>query len=177
MMRRTTLGLAACIDDVLLPAMRQIGVWWAVGHCDVVQEQMATEAVRAWLDRRSAFAPTTDPAAADPAGLRTHPICTPSAWNRPRCCCGIKAGRAGFSGARTSTVTLAAAARATAVAGVVVVSHLATGRRPRGRIDPRRSTSWGSRSSTPETRSPPRGVGAGCRATTSASASKTPVRS
>ena len=31
-------------------------------------------------------------------------------------------------GARTSTVTLATAARATAVAGVVVVSHLATGR-------------------------------------------------
>src|SRR6478752_3586969 len=52
-----TLGLAATIDDVLLPAMRQIGVWWAIGHCDVVQERMATEAVRAWLDRRSAFAP------------------------------------------------------------------------------------------------------------------------
>ena len=51
------LGPAACIDDVLLPAMRQIGVWLTVGHCDVMQERMATEAVRTWLDRRSAFTP------------------------------------------------------------------------------------------------------------------------
>jgi len=35
------------VMELLLPAMRQIGVWWAVGHCDVVQERMATEAVRA----------------------------------------------------------------------------------------------------------------------------------
>ena len=67
-----TLGLAACIDDVLLPAMRQIGVWWAVGHCDIVQERMATEAVRAWLDRRSAFAPAPTRTRADPAGVRTQ---------------------------------------------------------------------------------------------------------
>jgi methanogenic corrinoid protein MtbC1 len=122
-----TLGLAACIDDVLLPAMRQIGVWWAVGHCDVVQERMATEAVRAWLDRRSAFAP---------APTRLRPIllaCGPSDMHT----IGLEATAVllryqGWPcrvlGARTSTATIATAARATAVAGVVVVCHLATGR-------------------------------------------------
>ena len=122
------LGLAVCIDDVLLPAMRQIGVWWAVGHCDVVQERMATEAVRAWLDRRSAFAPPP---------TRPHPIllaCGPSDLHT----IGLESTAAllryrGWPcrvlGAKTSTATLATAARATAVAGVVVVSHLATGRR------------------------------------------------
>jgi DNA-binding transcriptional MerR regulator/methylmalonyl-CoA mutase cobalamin-binding subunit len=123
----TQLGLAACIDDVLLPAMRQVGVWWAAGHCDVVQERMATEAVRAWLDRRAALAP---------APTRTRPIllaCGPSDLHT----IGLEATAVVLRhdgwpcrvlGARTSTVTLATAARATPVAAVVVVSHLATGR-------------------------------------------------
>jgi DNA-binding transcriptional MerR regulator/methylmalonyl-CoA mutase cobalamin-binding subunit len=121
------LGLADCIDEVLLPAMRQVGVWWAVGHCDVVQERMATEAVRAWLDRRIAFAP---------APTRPHPIllaCGPSDLHT----IGLESmavllRHQGWPcrllGARTPTVTLAAAARASAVAGVIVVSHLASGR-------------------------------------------------
>ena len=67
-----TLGLATGVDGVLLPVMRQIGVWWEVGHCDVVKERMATESVRAWLDERSASAPPP---------TRTRPIvlaCGPS---------------------------------------------------------------------------------------------------
>lgn len=122
-----TLGLAACIDDVLLPAMRQIGVWWAVGHCDVVQERMATEAVRSWLDRRSAFAPTpTRPRpillACGPSDLHTIGLESTAVLLR------YQGWPCRVLGARTSTLTLAAAARATSVAGVVVVSHLATGR-------------------------------------------------
>lgn len=123
-----TLGLAVCIDDVLLPAMRQIGVWWAVGHCDVVQERLATEVIRTWLDRRSALAP---------APTRSRPIllaCGPSDLHTV----GLESTalllrHQGWPcrvlGARTPTATLATAARATPVAGVVVVSHLATGRR------------------------------------------------
>lgn len=122
-----TLGLSDCVDDVLLPAMRQIGVWWAVGHCDVVQERMATEATRAWIDRRSAFAP---------APTRPKPIllaCGPNDLHT----IGLEATALVLRyqgwpcrvlGARTSTVTIAAAARATSVAGVVVVSHLSSGR-------------------------------------------------
>jgi len=122
-----TLGLAACIDDVLLPAMRQIGVWWAVGHCDVVQEQMATEAVRSWLDRRSALAPApTRPRpillACGPSDLHTIGLESTAALLRN------EGWPCRVLGARTSTITIATAARATPVAGVVVVSHLATGR-------------------------------------------------
>ncbi len=122
-----TLGLAACIDDVLMPAMRQIGLWWAAGHCDVVQEQMATEAVRAWIDRRSAFAPAPSRhrpilLACGPSDLHTIGLESTALLLRYR------GWPCRVLGARTSTVTIAAAARATAVAGVVVVSHLATGR-------------------------------------------------
>ena len=122
------MGLAACIDDVLLPAMRQIGVWWAIGHCDIVQERMATEAVRAWLDRRSAFAPPpTRPRqillACGPSDLHTIGLESTAVLLR------FEGWLVRVLGARTSTATLATAARATAVAGVVVVSHLATGRR------------------------------------------------
>ncbi len=121
------LGLAGCLDDVLLPAMRQVGVWWAAGHCDVAQERMATEAVRAWLDRRSAFAP---------APTRSRPIllaCGPSDLHTIglesmalllRC----QGWPCRLLGARTPTATVAAAARASSAAGVIVVSHLASGR-------------------------------------------------
>ncbi|MEP6560138.1 MAG: B12-binding domain-containing protein, partial [Nakamurella sp.] len=120
-------GPAACIDDVILPAMRQIGVWWAVGHCDVVQERMATEAVRAWLDRRSAFAPApTRPRpillACGPSDLHTIGLESMTVLLR------YQGWPCRVLGARTSTATIATAARATSVAGVVVVSHLATGR-------------------------------------------------
>jgi methylmalonyl-CoA mutase cobalamin-binding subunit len=122
-----TLGLAACIDDVLLPATGQIGVWLAVGHCDVVHERMATEAVRTWLDRRSALAPApTRPrlillacGPSDPytIGLEsTALLLRYLGWP-----CRVL-------GARTPTVTLTAAARVTAVAGVIVVSDQASGR-------------------------------------------------
>jgi len=122
-----TLGLAICIDDVLLPSMRQIGVWWAVGHCDIVQERMATEAVRAWLDRRGAFAP---------APSRTHAIllaCGPTdlhtiGLESMAVLLRYQGWPCRVLGAKTPTITLATAARATPVAGVIVVSHLATGR-------------------------------------------------
>jgi len=122
-----TLGLAACTDEVLLPAMRQIGVWLSVGHCDVVQERMATEAVRTWLDRRIAFAPPPS---------RPRPIllaCGPSDLHTIRLeSTAVLLRYQGWPcrvlGARTPTVTLAAAALATAVAGVIVVSHQASGR-------------------------------------------------
>ena len=125
--RRRHSASAACIDDVLLPAMRQVGVWWAIGHCDVVQERMATEAVRAWLDRRSAFAPPpTRPRpillACGPSDLHTIGLESTAVLLR------YQGWPCRVLGARTSTVTMTTAAQAAAAAGVVVVSHLATGR-------------------------------------------------
>jgi DNA-binding transcriptional MerR regulator len=122
-----TLGLATCIDDVALPSMRQIGVWWTVGHCDFDQERLTTEAVRGWLDRRSAFAPRP---------LRPQPIllaCGPSDLHT----IGLEAMALllrdhGWAcrvlGARTPTLTLTSATIATSALAVVVVSHLSTGR-------------------------------------------------
>lgn len=121
------LGLPRTIDDVLLPAMRQVGVWWSVGHCDEVQERMATEAVRAWLNRSSAYAP-------QPSRLRSIVLaCGPSDLHT----IGVESlalllRHAGWPcrvlGARTTTDTVTTAARAADSAAVVIVSHLATGR-------------------------------------------------
>jgi methanogenic corrinoid protein MtbC1 len=122
------LGLAGCIDEVLLPAMRQIGLWWEAGRCDVKQEHLTTEAARAWLDRSSAFAPVP---------TRRNPIvlaCGPGDLHT----IGIEAlalllREQGWPcrilGAHTSITSLTTAASATGAAGVVIVSHLPTGRR------------------------------------------------
>ena len=122
------LGLSGCIDDVLLPAMRQIGIWWEIGHCDLPQERTATEAVRAWLDKQSAFAPTAT--LVRPVLL----VCGPSDQHT----IGLEAlalllrhqGRlCRVLGARTPTDIAVAAARSTGAAAVVVVSQLVTARR------------------------------------------------
>ncbi len=122
------LGLAGCIDEVLLPSMRQIGLWWEAGRCDLKQEHLTTEAARAWLDRSSAFAPVP---------TRRNPIvlaCGPGDLHT----IGIEAlalllRQEGWPcrilGAHTSTASLTTAAAATGAAGVVIVSHLPTGRR------------------------------------------------
>lgn len=54
----TAHGLAATIEEVLLPSMREVGAQWSRGQCDVAQEHLATTAVLAWLARRGAEAPT-----------------------------------------------------------------------------------------------------------------------
>ena len=43
------LGLANCVDQVLLPALRQVGSWWAAGRCDAGPERVTTAAARGWL--------------------------------------------------------------------------------------------------------------------------------
>ena len=122
-----TLGLADCIDEVLLPAMRQIGLWWAAGRCSQAQEQLTTEAVRAWVDHGSAFAP---------APTRKAPVllaCGP----RDRHTIGLEAlalllriqgWQCRVLGDRISAAVLLTATQASAPAGVVVVSHLAMNR-------------------------------------------------
>ena len=122
------LGLGPCVDEVLFPSMRQVGIWWAVGHCDVAQERATTEAVRAWLGKRTAFAPA-------PTGSRPVLLaCGPSDWHT----IGIESlamllRHAGLNcrvlGARIPTDLLVAAAASSDAAAVVLVSQLATGRR------------------------------------------------
>ncbi len=122
------LGLDGCIDEVLLPGIRQIGLWWETGRCDMTQEHLTTEAARAWLDKSSAFAPapvmrTPVVFACGPGDLHTIGLEALALLLRHR------GWPCRILGAHTSTASLTTAAAATGAAGVVIVSHLPTGRR------------------------------------------------
>jgi methanogenic corrinoid protein MtbC1 len=122
------LGLTACLDDVLLPAMKQIGLWWETGRCDVEQEHFTTEIVRAWMESLVAYAP--DPLSRIPVVLACGPtdqhtigleaLATLLRYRRWPC---------RTLGARTSVAALTTAVHATGARAVVVVSHLSTGRK------------------------------------------------
>jgi DNA-binding transcriptional MerR regulator len=123
------LGLAVSLDHVLMPAMRQIGAWWETGRCDVAQEHLTTEVARGWLARLVALAPVPTHErpvllACGPRDLHTLGLEGLAALlaHRGRGCRVL--------GARTPERTLVTAAVATDAAAVVVVSHLATQRRP-----------------------------------------------
>ena len=51
------MGVEFVVRDVVFPAMDEIGRRWKTGACDVEQEHLATESVRAWLARQRAMAP------------------------------------------------------------------------------------------------------------------------
>ncbi len=122
-------GVGVTIDDLLLPAMRQIGAWWETGRCDVAQEHLTTEVARGWLARLTALAPA--PTYERPVLLACGPrdlhslgleaLATLLAYRRIGC---------RVLGARTPQRTLVTAQTATDAAAVVVVSHLTTQRRP-----------------------------------------------
>ena len=121
-------GLPDCIDLVILPVMSQIGRWWAAGQYSIPQEQMTTEAVRAWLDHRGTFVPT--PRHSQPVLLACGP--------RDRHTIGAEAlalllrtqgWQCRMLGARISAANLLTAASAMTPAAVVLVSHLAANRR------------------------------------------------
>ena len=123
------LGLGATIDDVLLPAMRQIGRWWETGHCDVGHEHLTTEAARTWLGRVVAFAPephrtgrillACGPSDTHSLGLEAFgALLTHSGWP----CRTL--------GARTPVATLVTTAAAVDARAIVVISHVSAGRRP-----------------------------------------------
>jgi methanogenic corrinoid protein MtbC1 len=121
------LGLASCIDDVLMPAMRQIGVWWQAGTYELEQEHLTSEAVRGWLNAASARAPRPHREqqiilACGPADLHTVGIEALAVLLRyqNRACRVL--------GARVPTATLLTAVRGTGTEAVVVASHLGAAR-------------------------------------------------
>jgi methanogenic corrinoid protein MtbC1 len=125
---QTELGLDGTLDEVLLPAMRQIGNWWETGRCDVGQEHLTTEVTRGWLARATSFAP--DPTDERPIILACGPrdmhtlgleaLATLFAHRRRSC---------RVLGARTPQADLVTAVGTTSAAAVVIVSHLSTHRR------------------------------------------------
>ncbi len=122
------LGLASTIDAVLMPSLRQIGVWWEIGRCDIPQEHLMTETARGWLAQLTALASVDayEPPILLACGPRdTHTV-------------GLEALAALLAerrrgsrvlGAQTSELTLVSAARTTLPAAVIVVSQLHTHRR------------------------------------------------
>lgn len=122
-------GLAAALDEVVMPAMRQIGAWWETGDCDIGQESLTTGVVRAWLAEVTTMAPAPAPAADNPTVLLGT---GPGDFHT----LGLEALAALLAqqrhasrvlGARTSVRTFLSAAAPDTV--VVVVSHLPTQRR------------------------------------------------
>ncbi len=64
-------GVESVIRDVVFPVMHEIGRRWKTGACDIEQEHLATESVRAWLARQRAMAPP--PFRPDPVVLACGP--------------------------------------------------------------------------------------------------------
>jgi DNA-binding transcriptional MerR regulator len=124
---RDVLGLAVCFDEVLLPGMQQIGSWWESGRCDIRQEHLTTEIVRAWLEKLASVAPAATQRrplilACGPTDLHTIGLEALGVLLRYR------HWNCRMLGARTSTLTLTTAIDANDAIGVVLVSHLGSGR-------------------------------------------------
>jgi DNA-binding transcriptional MerR regulator len=121
------LGLLGCLDDVLFPALRQVGVWWQVGRCDIEQERLTTEAVRAWLDRLTSYAP--NPTHPRPIVLACGPGDVHSV-GLEALCLSLRQERwsCRLLGARTAPIALTTAVLANRAVAVVVASHLASAR-------------------------------------------------
>lgn len=121
-----TLGLDRTVDEVLLPAMREVGRWWRGDQIDVSHEHVATNATQAWL----ATLTPTGPLRPEPPILLT---CGPL----DRHTLGLEAIGAllrqrrwdcRLLGARTPAESLVSAVARTDAAAVVLVSHLPVGR-------------------------------------------------
>ena len=122
------LGLGRTVDEVLLPAMREIGRWWETERCDVAHEHLATQTTQAWL------AKITRPR---PASLQHKPLilsCGPRDYHT----LGLESMGAllmqrgldcRLLGARTPADSLGKAVQETDPAAVIVVSHLSVARR------------------------------------------------
>lgn len=123
----TVFGLARCIDEIVIPATRQLHLMVATGQRDHAQELMATEAIRAWLDRRGWSVPPPQPIGTIllACGPRDSDMVGPESlalllrFHRRLC---------RVLGARTSTFTLTVAAQADDTTGVVVFCNDSRGR-------------------------------------------------
>lgn len=121
-------GLALTIDEVVLPAMRQVGSWWESGRCDVGQEHFTTEVVRGWLAKMTALAPP--PASDRWVLLAVGPRDQHTLGLESLAALLVTQGTGcRILGPGTSLRVLVVAVAATSATAVVVVSHLSTQRR------------------------------------------------
>jgi len=121
-------GVTVTTCDVVMPALRRIGVAWQAGRCDTAHEHLASEATLAWMHRVT----RTDSAPSD-AGVILL-ACGPSDHHS----LGLEAFAVllrerghdvRMLGPRVPTASLVTAIEGTRASATVVVSHLAVARR------------------------------------------------
>lgn len=122
-----SLGLDCTVDDVIMPALRQIGRRWEAGRCDVAHEHFASQATQAWLVSigRTGPPPVNRPVVLSSGPLDHHTLGLD--------CIGALLRQRGWDcrmlGARMPADSLARAIVETDAVAVVLVCHLAPGRR------------------------------------------------
>ena len=115
----TRLGLAASIDRVVLPTARQLGRIMVAGRRDHVQELLATEVIRAWLNDQASLAPR--PWRAETVLLTCGPRDRDTVFVEALALLvRLHGWPCRVLGARTPILTVTAAARADDTAAVVV---------------------------------------------------------
>lgn len=123
------MGLDATVDEVLFPALHELGTRWQLGTTDVAHEHLASQAVQAWLVRVAGY--PEHPMGNGPIVLSCGPndqhtlgldalgvLLTHRRWD-----CRIL-------GAATPATSLSRAIRETGATAAVLVSHLSANRRP-----------------------------------------------
>jgi len=125
---RDRFGVEEAICRVVLPGMRQIGVAWQTGRCDVTQEHLVTRGARGWLEKALSE---------EPAPRHPEPIvlsCGPGDLHTV----GLEAmrvllARRGWEchllGERILPAQLTAAIERTRAGAAILVSHIASHRR------------------------------------------------
>lgn len=133
-MRRTldeataALGVEQAVAEVALPAMREVGLLWQLGRCDVANEHLATDGMRAWLSRLRVFA--SAPLHRGPLVLACGPTDLHSIGLESfAVLLAYRGWDCRVLGAITPVASLLQATRSLSATGVVVTSHRAVTRR------------------------------------------------
>ena len=122
-----SMDVGPCIDEVLFPALRRIGLLWQSGELDFESERLSSEVVRGWLELQALQAP--EPVDAPPVLLACGPA--------DRHSIGLEAlgvllrlhrRRCRVLGGRTSVRALTTAVRVNQPSAVVIASHLRANR-------------------------------------------------
>lgn len=122
-----TLGLGRTVDEVLLPALREVGEWWQHDEANVLPEHLATHATQTWLAQAGSARARQGRAGpvilcCGPRDQHTLALEAMAALLRERGCdCRVL-------GARTPESSLVRAVGDTAAVAVVLVCHLSANR-------------------------------------------------